>query len=320
MSSVTNPIVRPSGVLPVVAGGEPILIVDDSLVDRRIAARVLVQAGGWSPAYASNGVEALEAMAKSLPRVVLTDLQMPQMDGLTLVQQIRERYPKVPVILMTGTGSEEIAVQALRAGAASYVPKRNVTTSLIPALEQVMVASRVDEPRQRMLACMTQQDVRFSLPPDPELIPPLTTLLRENLLAMGLCDATGATRVGIALEEALLNAIYYGTLEIPSGLKQKDEAAFKAMLQQRRQESPYRERRVRLFVNMTTSEAAYVVFDQGRGFDTSKLPDLATPAALEQSSGRGIMLMRTFMDRVTYSQTGNQVTLLKRRETRGVRP
>ena len=58
-----------------------------------------------------------------MPAVVLTDLQMPGLDGLALVQEIREKYPRLPVILMTAHGSEDVAILALRAGATNYVPE-----------------------------------------------------------------------------------------------------------------------------------------------------------------------------------------------------
>ncbi len=100
-----------------------VLVVDDSAVDRRLAGGILETASGLKVEYATNGVEALKKIEQALPDVVLSDLQMPEMDGLELVRQIRNRFPLVPVILMTAHGSEDIAVQALALGASSYVPK-----------------------------------------------------------------------------------------------------------------------------------------------------------------------------------------------------
>ncbi len=114
-----------------------ILIVDDAAVDRRLAGGFVLKAG-WSDIYAENGRAALELIAKEKPDVVLTDLQMPQMDGLELVKELRRHYPGLPVILMTAFGSEEIAVNALRAGAASYVPKHNLKQDLAEALRLVL--------------------------------------------------------------------------------------------------------------------------------------------------------------------------------------
>ena len=107
-----------------------ILVVDDSPVDRHLAGKLLEKHAGLTVAYATDGRDALTVMERSAPDLVLTDLQMPEMNGLELVEEIRIHYPTVPVILMTAHGSEEIAIQALRVGAASYVPKRNLAKDL----------------------------------------------------------------------------------------------------------------------------------------------------------------------------------------------
>jgi CheY-like chemotaxis protein/anti-sigma regulatory factor (Ser/Thr protein kinase) len=291
-----------------------ILVVDDSPLDRRIAERLLTELGGWTVRFATNGVEALAALAEETPQVVLTDLQMPQMDGLALVERVREQSPQVPVILMTRRGSEEIAVEALRAGAASYVPKRNLRSQLAPTLEQVMSASRVNHCRQRMLGCLTERHSRVTLESDPALVGPLVAHLQEDILAVGLCGAGGVTRVGIALEEALLNSICHGNLEVSSELRRQGDDAFERLVAARRQSSPYRERRVRLYATVKAAGAVYVLIDEGRGFDPARLPSPTDPGNLDKPSGRGVLLMRTFMDRVTYNAGGCQVTLVKKRE------
>ena len=107
-----------------------ILIVDDSPLERRFVGNLVEQRLGLPVAYAANGFEALKMLKCGLPAAVLTDLQMPKMDGLELVDHIRVNYPLVPVVLMTAYGSEEIAIQALQAGAASYVPKRSLDRDL----------------------------------------------------------------------------------------------------------------------------------------------------------------------------------------------
>src|SRR5260370_13973558 len=98
-----------------------ILVVDDSAVDRSRVEKLLVKEG-YQVQSAPGGREALEILKREPPDLVLTDMQMPEIDGLQLVQEIRSKYPAIPVILMTAHGSEEIAVEALQKGAASYVP------------------------------------------------------------------------------------------------------------------------------------------------------------------------------------------------------
>ena len=92
-------------------------------MDRRLVGGILEKNPDWTIIYAVNGKEALEEIEKHIPDLVLTDMQMPEMNGLELVTAVKEEYPFIPVLLMTAQGSEEIAVQALRRGAASYVPE-----------------------------------------------------------------------------------------------------------------------------------------------------------------------------------------------------
>ena len=112
----------------VAAPKKRVLVVDDSPIDRRLAGKIIESAGDLIVRYASDGREALDLMERETPAVVLTDMQMPEIDGLELVKAVRGQYPSIPVVLMTAHGSEEIAILALKAGAASYVPKRRSPT------------------------------------------------------------------------------------------------------------------------------------------------------------------------------------------------
>ena len=120
-----------------------VLIVDDSAVDRRLAGGLL-EKHEWDVRYAAGGKEALAQLAGQLPDVVLTDLHMPELNGLELVAAVKKDYPQVPVILMTAIGSEEVAAQALREGAASYVPKRRLAADLLPTLDRILAGSLDD--------------------------------------------------------------------------------------------------------------------------------------------------------------------------------
>ena len=77
-------------------------------------------------------------------------------------------------------------------------------------------------------------------------------------------------------------------------------------------QEPYSDRRVHCACRETTEEIVYVFTDEGPGFDPKKIPDPTDPANILRASGRGIMLMRTFMDQVEFNDMGNQITLSKR--------
>lgn len=300
---------------PNVSSASPtqVLVVDDSPVDRRLAGGILEKGGEYRAVYAGNGAEALAAMEQRMPGVVLTDLQMPEMDGLELVEAIREKYPLVPVILMTAHGSETIAIQALQLGAASYVPKKELATDLLAILDQVLAASRAGLSQQRLLECLTQMESRFVLENDRSLLPVLVSHLQEELTRLNLCDQSVRIRVGIALEEALVNALYHGNLEVSSALRQENDQAYHELAEERRQALPYRDRRIYVDAKFSRYEAAFIVRDEGPGFDRSQVPDPTDPDNLGKSSGRGLLLIQTFMDEVHFNESGNQITMIKRR-------
>ena len=289
-----------------------VLIVDDYVVDRRIAGGIVEKITGGSPRFAVNGKEALAQIADEPPSVVLTDLQMPEMDGLRLVQEIRERFPLLPVILMTAYGSEEVAIQALRAGAANYVSKKALAKELSVTLSQVLNAAAINRDRNRILSSMEHRESRFVIANDPALIGPLINLLQEDLGGMRVCDANARMRVGVALQEALTNAIYHGNLEVDSDLRQEDEKFYYSLAEQRRHMAPYRDRKVTVHARFERDEATYTIRDEGPGFDTSSLGRPIEPEDLLRIGGRGMLLIRTFMDQVRHNKTGNEIVLIKR--------
>ena len=167
----------------------------------------------------------------------------------------------------------------------------------------------------RLQSGVTVQDKRFNLENDTSLVSPLVSEFRDDLLQLGLCDAHTATRVGIALEEAILNAMYHGNLEVSSELKRHGDEPFLRLAETRRRQQPYCDRRVMVSARITRQEATFVIADQGPGFDVAQLPDPTDPANLDRPSGRGLLLMRMFMDDVRLNSVGNQITLVKHRST-----
>jgi CheY-like chemotaxis protein len=289
-----------------------ILIVDDSSVDRGLAGTILARDGDWTIEYAINGNEALEKMQKAAFDLVLTDLLMPGMNGLELVAAVRVKYPHVPVILMTSRGSEEIAAQALDEGAASYVPKRVLPHRLAETVDRLLLVSRKRRERSPLLDRMTEVSCSFVLTNDAKLAELLVSHMQEQAAQMGLCDETECMRIGVALQEALTNAMHHGNLQVGSELRESRHAEYHALIAKRCLESPYRDRCVHITARLTRDEAAFVIRDEGEGFDPSMLPDPHDAANLEKASGRGVLLMRSFMDEVRFEDRGRSVTLVKR--------
>ncbi|MBI4698398.1 MAG: response regulator, partial [Nitrospirae bacterium] len=78
---------------------------------------------GYEATGVSNGIEALEKIEKQEFDILIADIKMPGMDGLTLLGKVKEKYPKIEVIIITGFGSIESAVNAMKQGASDYITK-----------------------------------------------------------------------------------------------------------------------------------------------------------------------------------------------------
>lgn len=286
-----------------------ILVVDDLSSDRRIAGGLLAKDKSLEIIYAANGIEALRQIELHGPDLVLTDLQMPEMNGLELVHRIREDHPKIPAVIMTARGSEEFAVQALEQGAASYVPKKHLANQLLETVCRVLATSAEQYAFTRLRHCVSE--TKFVLENDLALLSALVSQLRQEVEERGICDHNAAIRVATGLDEALLNAYYHGNLEVDSVLKQDSFDAFYVLAAKRKCEHPFCDRRINVTARFSPNDATFVIRDDGHGFHPDDLPDPSDPQYLERPSGRGLLLMRSFVDEVIYNDVGNEVTLVK---------
>lgn len=291
------------------------LIVDDSPVDRRLAGTVLEKLEGASIRQAANGLSALDQLAIAQPDVVVTDIQMPDLDGLQLVLEVRRKFPRIPVVLMTARGSEDLAGQALEAGAAGYVPKRRLLQDLAPTVERVLSISYIDRQSSRVMHRLHQQESSFVVENELALLMSLATHLRDTVNTIWRCDPVQVLRIGMALEEALVNACLHGNLELDSELREADENLFQQLSRQRATQAPYADRRIFVDAQCTPTMFQCAIRDEGNGFDPSQLPDPFSAEALERTTGRGLTLIRSFMDEVQFNERGNEVLLIKRKLT-----
>lgn len=288
-----------------------ILVVDDLDIDREMVRRCLSAFENLKFSFASDGEEALQMVEERPPELVVTDLRMPGMDGLELVRRMSQDFPLIPVILMTSQGSEQIAVQALKAGAAHYVSKDELKETLAETICEVLEIVRARRKRSKVLEYFESSETRFRIPSDVSVVTPMVAFFQELLSRRGIHDEALRMHVGIALMEALSNAIIHGNLEVESELRRTNREAFDKRVEERSKKPEYRSREVLCTSIEYPDSIKYIIQDEGCGFDPGEIPDPTDPENLLLMGGRGIMLIRTLMDRVEFNEQGNQITLYK---------
>ena len=121
-----------------------ILVVDDEAEIRAMCRDVITEAG-WRARVASSSEQALEILDQSSIDIVVTDLKLPALGGLELLKRVRETYPQVPVIVFTQFGTIQNAVEAIRMGAADYIPKPFLPVEFRSKLERVVHSLETDQ-------------------------------------------------------------------------------------------------------------------------------------------------------------------------------
>jgi len=182
-----------------------VLLIDDDRNFRRVTAYALEESG-YKVSVAAHGGDALENLTTTAPDVILCDLNMPVMDGLTFLGKLEARGIDVPVVVVTAYGSIESAVDAMRAGACNYVTKPINRHELRLAIEKAADLGHLREENRRLreqVAAGRAADRLIGSSPE-------MTKLRHTLARLADSDApiliTGESGVG---KELVARALHY---------------------------------------------------------------------------------------------------------------
>lgn len=292
-------------------GKTRVLIVDDQQVLRNLLSRFMTREG-FEPVEAENGKIAVELYRSTNPAVVLSDIMMPEMDGIGLLHAIRAMDPSAAVILMTGYGNEDVLLEALRGGAVNFFKKPFDFHEVLSVVRSVARQRLSPDPTPFLSSHLVEETKRFVLTAADTQVQPIINQIALHLGAIAAESEIIHLKIGI--EEMIRNAVEHGHLGITGEEKHRalEDGVFGELVHQRLQSQKNAAKRINISSRLTTEELVVTVADQGDGFDWRSLPEL-TAESLLQFNGRGILLTRIYFDEVRYNERGNEVTLVRRR-------
>jgi DNA-binding NtrC family response regulator len=126
----------------------------------RTALRVNLTKGGYDVRLAETGAEALAMLEAAQPDAVITDVRMPGMNGLALLEAVQARAPGLPVVVMTGHGSVQSAVEAMQAGAANYIIKPVSRDELLVLLDRALRSRALEQEVETLRAQLAEEQGR----------------------------------------------------------------------------------------------------------------------------------------------------------------
>jgi len=155
----------------------------------------------------------------------------------------------------------------------------------------------------------------FVLRNDRALVVSLVHYVQHLASRAGLVDKEEIRNLGVAVEEAVLNALYHGSLEVPPSFRLMEQESRAELVEERSRQAPYAERRIHVTVDVNQDAIGIVIRDEGPGFNYherfNSLGDNQSTFILSEGL-RGLILMHMFLDQVEFQGCGNEVRLLKR--------
>ena len=267
---------------------------------------------------ANNGKQALDlVLAENEFDLVFSDIKMPEMDGLTFLEKVRNADIGLPVILISGQGDLDSSIRALQLGALDFIVKPVYLKSVEEALEKIENAIAAERESRFAIQHIKQQNLEMAFNSDLSQIRSVISFFNRHTHDICTSFELDGNKLAICLQECLTNAIIHGNFRIDSSLKEKDWSAFDDLIKQRQADENFGSKQVRVAFTHGPGELTFEVGDEGSGFDPASLPDPTRPESWLKLSGRGILFIRSYMDDVSWNPVGNVITMTKYLENDG---
>lgn len=261
-----------------------ILLVDDEWTLVELLSRYLAEKG-YEVTSASNGGDAWDFFQRQPFDLVLSDLRMPGLDGLQLLNAIKQADPRIPVVLISGFGDVETVVKALKSGAENFLAKPLDLEELEKVLGQSLALACV-RPGGSQIKGAIEQITKIETRSLSDNISDIVYQISLSAVAVGFSQYDLGNNLKMALVEAMTNAMEHGNQWEASKI-------------------------VRVSAKLSPHTLQVTIEDQGAGFDHQNLTDPTLQENLLSERGRGIFLLRAIMDEVRFNEQGNAVTLIK---------
>lgn len=290
-----------------------VLVVEDD-EDSRTVMVTLAKYEGHEVREAPNGAEGLKVFESFQPDLVFSDISMPVMDGLQMLERIRAKSHDAIVVMTTAFGTADYTLKALRLHANDYLVKPILPQEIIASLQKYANVISARSAEEEVVGMILNRQLTLRLGNKVDMLGKIANRLIQE--TEGRLPRFSRLGVRLGLLEILINAIEHGNLGITfdekSAAMEDGPDEFDKLIAERLAQPENQNRTVLVEFRMDEHQCEWTITDEGKGFDCHMVPDPCDPENIMVKHGRGILLARLNFDEVVFREKGNQVVLRKK--------
>lgn len=288
-----------------------VLIVEDDFASRELL-RITTEKEGYQAILAENGAVGLEKFHHAKPDVVISDIRMPEMDGMKLLETIRSEAKDIFIIIVTGHGTEELALKALQLGANNYIKKPLDLSDLKVLLRRFYNILKSKELESNIPELISTRSFELEFSTDIDLVPAIVQYLINK--TGHLFTNKEKIQIELGLSELIINAIEHGNLAITNSEKNEslNRNELSQLYEQRMSIDKYKNRKVKINYKYENNICHWEIEDEGEGFNWKHVPIPTDNRLIHELHGRGIFLSKLQFDMLEYQGRGNLVKIEKK--------
>lgn len=270
-----------------------ILIIDDSEEIRTSLSQIVEQLD-VTPLTASNGLEALNLMQSEKIDLIITDLMMPEMDGLQFIVECRKLNHRIPIAVISGYGDIKNATFALTRGAFNFITKPFTVKDVENIIRKGLRLRELSLGTDKLLKNI-RNSTELTIPSYQHLLPSVTFYILKECQWRGIDDENLLNNISVCTDEILTNAIIHGNKGNP-------------------------DKTISVTLTFTPEKFSLTIQDEGEGFDVGTFSQEIKDTFLEIPSKRGLFIVKYLMDEISFNTSGNAITATLHRNNRKPAP
>lgn len=258
-----------------------ILIIDDA-EEIRLSLSQIVEQLDVTPMTASNGLEALTLVQSEKIDLIITDLMMPEMDGLQFIVQSRKLNPRIPIAVISGYADIKNATFALTRGAFNFITKPFTIKEVENVIRKGLRLRELSLGTDRLLKTIRNR-TDITIPSFTHLLPSVSFYVLKECQWRGIDNENLLNNISVCIDETLTNALTHGNEGNP-------------------------DKTIAITLQFDTEKFTFTIQDEGNGFDVKEFDRQLKQNAIDIPNKRGLFIVEYLADKISFNDKGNEVT------------